>query len=157
MTTDSQRAVDSFVRHALARDYSAGVRDSDHRIAHTATELLTIFREVPHSPEAYDAVVTSIAECMRTGPSPAPIRTEPVSESKDDHQGWGAGSGTTERYEYLCPCGAGTIIEEHDNIPGFREHDVRIFCDKCREEWRFVEGRGVRDWALEPAAVSAPA
>lgn len=141
----------------LAGDYSAGVRDSDHRIAHTASDLLRVFQEVSHSPEAYDAAVASIAEWMRTTPSSAPIRTERVGGSKDDHQGWGAGAGTTERYEYLCPCGAGTIIEEHDNIPGFREHDVRIFCDKCREEWRFVEGRGVRDWALEPTAMSTAA
>ena len=51
------------------------------------------------------------------------------------------------------PSGDGKIIEDHDNIPGFREHDVWIACDKCRAEWRFVERRGVRDWALEPVAV----
>jgi hypothetical protein len=35
-----------------------------------------------------------------------------------------------ERYEeYLCACGDGTIIEEQHNVPGFREHDVRIDCD----------------------------
>lgn len=141
----------------LAGDYSAGVRDSDHRIAHTASDLLRIFQEVSHSPEAYDAAVTAIAQWMRTTPSSEPIRTEPVGGSKDDHQGWGAGAGNMERYEYLCPCGVGTIIEEHDNIPGFREHDVRIVCDKCRAEWRFAEGRGVRDWALEPTAVSTAA
>ncbi|GAA1318131.1 hypothetical protein GCM10009659_09080 [Leucobacter albus] len=141
----------------LAGDYSAGIRDSDHRIARTAGDLLTVFHEVSHSPEAYDAVVMSIAEWMRAAPSATPIRTALIGGSKDDHQGWGAGAGTTEQYEYLCPCGAGTIIEEHDNIPGFRDQDVRIFCDKCREEWRFVGGRGVRDWALEPTAMSTPA
>ncbi|MGV9364989.1 hypothetical protein [Amycolatopsis sp. NPDC003731] len=141
----------------LARDYSAGVRDSDHRIARTAGELLAIFHEVSHSPEAYDAVVTAIAEWMRTEPSSTHIRTEQISGDSHDHRGWGAGSGTTERYEYLCPCGNGTIIEEHDNIPGFREHDVWIACDKCRADWRFVEGRSVRDWALRPASVSATA
>ena len=141
----------------LAGDYSAGIRDSDHRIARTADELLAIFHEVSHSPEAYDAVVISIAEWMRTEPSAAPIRTEPVGGDAHDHGGWGAGGGTVERYMYLCPCGDGTIIEEHDNIPGFREHDVRIDCGKCHEEWRFVEGRGVRDWALQPVSVSARA
>jgi hypothetical protein len=60
-----------------------------------------------------------------------------------------------ERYEYLCPCGDGEIIEEHDNVLGFREHDVRIDCAKCRAEWRFVGGRPVRDWGLKPVAVSA--
>lgn len=137
----------------LAGDYSAGVRDSDHRVAHTADELLAIFHEVSHSPEAYDAVVTSIAEWMRTEPSSAPVRTERIGRDSSEHQGWGAGAGTTERHEYRCPCGDGKIIEDHDNIPGFREHDVWIACDKCRAEWRFVERRGVRDWALEPVAV----
>lgn len=139
----------------LAGDYSVGVRDSDHRVARTADELLAIFHEVSHSPEAYDALVSSIAEWMRTEPSPAPIRTEPVSRGTHDHEGWGAGAGTVERYEFLCPCGDGRIVEEHDNIPGFREHDVRILCDKCRAEWCFVEGRGVRDWALEPVVANA--
>lgn len=141
----------------LAGDYAAGVRDSDHRIARTASELLAIFHEVPHSPEAYDAVVISIAEWIRTEPSSAPVRTERVGGDIHEHSGWGAGEGTTERYEYRCPCGYGSIIEEHDNIPGFREHDVRIDCDKCRAEWRFVEGRGVRDWSLEPVAVNPAA
>lgn len=34
----------------------------------------------------------------------------------------------------LCPCRAGSILEEHDNIPGFREHDLKLMCDVCREE-----------------------
>ena len=94
---------------------------------------------------------------MRTVPSSAPIRTEWVGGDSHDQGGWGAGAGTVERYEFRCPCGDGTIIEEHDNIPGFRDHDVRLDCDKCRTQWRFVDGRGVRDWALEPLSVSAAA
>jgi hypothetical protein len=137
----------------LASDYSEAVRDSDHRIARTPDELLAILRGVPHSPEAYDAAVSTIAEWMRTVPSSAPVRTEPIGGGAHGHEGWGAGAGTVERYEYLCPCGDGAIIEEHDNVPGFREHDVRINCDKCRAEWRFVDGRGVRNWGLEPMAV----
>lgn len=139
----------------LARDYSAGVQDHDHRVARTADELLAIFHDVSHSPEAYEAVVTSIKEWMRTEPMSAPIRTERVGGDEHVHSGWGAGAGTTERYEYLCPCGDGAIVEEHDNIPGFREHDVWIACDKCRTEWRFVGGRGARDWAIEPMGVTA--
>lgn len=141
----------------LAGDYSAGVRGSDHNIAHTPDELLTIFHQVSHSPEAYDAVVISIAEWMMSEPSAAPIRTERIGRDTHDHEGWGAGAGTAERYEYLCPCGDGVIIEEHDNIPGFREHDMRIDCEKCRLEWRFADGRSVRGWGLEPVAVNGPA
>lgn len=136
-------------------DYSAGVRGSYHRIARTPDELLEILRQVPHSPGAYDAAVSTIAEWMRAVPSSAPVRTEPIGGGAHNHEGWGAGAGTVERHEYLCPCGDGMIIEEHDNVPGFREHDVRIDCDKCRAEWRFVDGRSVRDWGLEPVAVSA--
>jgi hypothetical protein len=71
----------------LASDYSAGVRDSDHRIARSPDELLAIFHEVPHSPEAYDAVVSTIAEWMRTVPSAAPIRTERIGGGAHDHEG----------------------------------------------------------------------
>lgn len=139
----------------LAGDYVAGVRDSDHRIARTPDELLAIFHVVAHSPEAYDAVVSAIAEWMRTVPSAAPVRTEPIRGGEHDHQGWGAGAGTVERYEYRCPCGDGAIVEEHDNVPGFREHDVRIDCSKCDVEWAFVGDRSVRDWGLQPVAVNA--
>jgi len=139
----------------LAGDYSAGVLDSAHRIARTPDELLAIFHEISHSPEAYAAVVSSIAEWIRTVPSSAPVRTEPVGGGTHDHEGWGAGAGSVERFEYVCTCGDGTIIEEHDNVPGFREHAVSIDCHKCRAEWRFVDGRSMRAWGLEPIAVSA--
>ncbi|MDZ7918413.1 MAG: hypothetical protein U5O16_42480 [Rhodococcus sp. (in: high G+C Gram-positive bacteria)] len=138
----------------LAGDYAAGVRDSDHRIARTAGDLLVIFREVSPSPAAHDAAVTAIGEWIRTEPSSTPIRTERVGGDSYDHEGWGAGAGTVERYEYLCPCGDGTIVEEHDNLPGHREHDLRIACDKCWAEWRFVGGRSARDWALEPVSAA---
>lgn len=55
-----------------------------------------------------------------------------------------------ERYEYRCPCRDGEIVEEHDNVPGFPEHDVWIDCDKRRAERRFVDGKSVRAWGLEP-------
>ncbi|WP_211308960.1 hypothetical protein [Citricoccus muralis] len=141
----------------LAGDYAAGIRVSHHRIARTPDELLAIFHEIPHSPEAYDSVVSAIAEWMTTVPSAVPVRTEQTGGDAHGHEGWGAGAGTVARYEYLCPCGDGRIIEEHDNVPGFREHDVQIDCDRCRAEWRFVDGRGVRDWGLEPVAGSTTA
>ncbi|MBE4719999.1 hypothetical protein DAD99_18190 [Pseudarthrobacter sp. AB1] len=64
--------------------------------------------------------------------------------------GFVAGPGTIEIYEYVCPCGDGKVVRENDRTPGFRQHDVRILCDKCREEWDFVGGLSVREWRLEP-------
>jgi hypothetical protein len=138
----------------FASDYSAGVHDSDHRIARTPDELLTILYEVSPSLAAYDAAVTAIAEWLNASPTSTPIRTEPISGESHDVDGFGAGAGDVERYQYRCPCGDGEIIEEHDNIPGFREHDVRIDCEKCRVEWRFVDGRPVREWGLEPVTAT---
>lgn len=143
----------------FAGAYLAGIRDSEHRIARTAPELLEILNEVPCSREAYEVAKSLIAEWSK-GTPPAPIlsettsiRTERISSSKEDTPGWGAGSGSIEFLHFLCPCGDGKILEEHDNTPGFRDHDVRIFCDKCREEWQFVAGLSVREWRLEPVPV----
>jgi hypothetical protein len=139
----------------LAGDYNAGIRDSDHRVARTPDELLAIFHEISHSPEAYDALVSAIAEWISTVPTAAPVRTEQIGGGAQDHSGWGAGAGTVERYEYVCPCGDGEIIEEHDNIPGSRDHALYIACAKCSVEWRFADGRSLRDWGLMPTAVNA--
>lgn len=147
-----QRDRDDVTGH-LARDYFAGVRDSDHRLARTPDELLMILHGVPSSQGAHDAAVRTIAEWMRSVPTSTPLRTEQIGRDAHDHGGWDAGPGTVERIEFRCPCGDSTIVEEHDNLPGFRDHDVRILCDKCRSEWRFVEGRSVRGWGLEPVAV----
>ena len=43
------------------------------------------------------------------------MRTQGVYSYQEYHPGYGAGDGDTERYEYLCPCGNGRVIEEHDN------------------------------------------
>ena len=74
------------------------------------------------------------------------VRTELINSHQEDSAGYGAGSGDTERYEYKCPCGKGTIVEEHDNIPGFREHDVYICCDECRKNYELDTSKGVRNW-----------
>ncbi|WBU36703.1 hypothetical protein [Homoserinibacter sp. YIM 151385] len=137
----------------FATDYAAGIQYSEHGLARTPDELLAILHGVSRANEAYDAAVRLIADWMNTSPLATPIRTEEVSADGADHGGWGAGAGTTERYEFLCPCGYGRIVEEHENIPGFREHDVRILCNKCRSEWRFAGGRSTRDWGLEPIAM----
>lgn len=76
------------------------------------------------------------------------MRTELIGSGQHESVGYGAGTGDTERYEYKCPCGKGKIIEEHDNIPGFREHDVFISCDECREKYEFDLSKGVRNWEL---------
>lgn len=137
----------------LAGDYVAGVRDSDHGIARAAGDLLAILHEARASSEAYDAAVRAIAEWMAATPAADPVRTERIDASSHDHEGWGAGAGTVERLEYRCPCGDGTIVEEHDNIPGFQEHDVKIDCGRCFAQWRFVDDRSKRGWGLEPIAV----
>lgn len=138
----------------LASDYYAGIQSSEHRIARTPNELLEILGELSAWSKVIDSAEDGIIEWARVSlPSQRrdmSIRTASISNSKDDTQGWGAGPGSIETYEYLCPCGDGKVIEEHDNIPGFREHNVRIICDKCREEWRFVTGLSVREWRLEP-------
>ena len=76
------------------------------------------------------------------------MRTQRVYSSQEYHSGYGAGDGDTERYEYLCPCGNGRVIEEHDNIPGFREHDVWLQCPKCSKKYRLDASGSVRNWQL---------
>lgn len=134
----------------LAQDYTVGVRNSDHRVAHTAEELLTILDELGVPSAAIAAARSAVAEWTKRVASGGPMRTVRIGADDYDHAGWGAGTGDVDRYEYLCPCGTGKIIEEHDNVPGFREHDHWFACDTCRAQWRFVEGRPVRDWLVEP-------
>ncbi len=73
-----------------------------------------------------------------------------VYSNREEHEGYGAGSGDTEVYHYECPCGKGVIIEEHDNIPGFRDHDVYISCSECSKKYRVDTSKGVRAWELIP-------
>ena len=76
------------------------------------------------------------------------MRTKIVSQKTEGHFGHGAGEGTTEYYEYECPCGEGRIVEEHDNIPGFREHDVSLLCAKCRKAYVIDTSLGIRNWRI---------
>lgn len=57
-------------------------------------------------------------------------------------QDYGAGPGEVIETTYECPCGLGTVTDTHDNIPGFRSHDIFINCDECREKW-VVERNGL--------------
>ena len=76
------------------------------------------------------------------------MRTEMMYSLKENHPGYGAGDSDTERYEYKCPCGKGKIVEEHDNIPGFREHDVWLQCEECSKKYKLDTSKGVRNWEL---------
>ena len=76
------------------------------------------------------------------------MRTKLINKNKENNRGYGAGSGDTEKYEYYCPCGKGKIIEEHDNIPGFREHAVWIQCEHCNEKYELNTSSGVRQWEI---------
>ena len=76
------------------------------------------------------------------------MRTKMIYESCENHPGYGAGEGDTERYEYECPCGKGKIIEEHDNIPGFRDHTVHISCKECSGKYSLDTSKGTRGWDL---------
>ncbi|WP_395405767.1 hypothetical protein ACHMXB_22610 (plasmid) [Arthrobacter sp. UC242_113] len=145
----------------LAGDYSAGIESSEHRIAGSAQQLLDILGELWASPEVISSAVEAIIEWARTAPpelrGDVSIRTERISSNEEDAPGWGAGTGTIERHEFLCPCGHGLIIEEHDNIPGFREHDVQIACGKCSQTWHVVPGLPVRGWRVEPKPIAEAA
>lgn len=76
------------------------------------------------------------------------MRTERIYASEESHNGYGAGSGDTELYIYKCLCGKGRIVEEHDNIPGFRDHDVYIDCDECSKKYVLDTSHGIRNWQL---------
>lgn len=67
------------------------------------------------------------------------MRTNLINSSEDDY---------SERYEYECPCGNGKIVEDYDNTPGFRSHDVRILCNECKNKYKLDTLQGVRDWEL---------
>lgn len=133
----------------VAHDYSAGVKDSDHRLARQPEDLLDILDALGAASEFYEGGKRAVREWNTGG-----IRTDRIGGGSEDVEGHGAGAGSIERYDFSCPCGEGTVTEEHDNIPGFREHDVRLLCDRCRKSWKFVEGRSVRDWALWPISLS---
>ncbi|WP_197673058.1 hypothetical protein [Microbacterium pygmaeum] len=137
-------------RERLVYDYRAGIADSDHGIARQPEDLLRILFELGAVDPFLTAAREVIVDWARTSPESTGIRTELIDRSRGDHGGWGAGGGDVEQYEYLCPCGEGKILEEHENIPGFREHDVTILCKRCNAEWQLVAGRSTSNWRVEP-------
>ena len=62
-----------------------------------------------------------------------------IKQESMPHQGYGAGPGTIDTYEYKCPCGRGKVIYTKDNIPGFRDRDIIIECDVCRKKYGNVK------------------
>ena len=58
------------------------------------------------------------------------------------------GDGTTTHIEYKCPCGKGKIIEEHDEIVGFKNHRLDFACGKCAQMYQFDISKGVYEWEL---------
>lgn len=139
-------------RERLAGDYKAGVRDGDHGIAREPEELLTILNSIGADDDFFDMARSAVIDWATTSPLSTGIRTELIDQDRSGHSGWGAGAGDVERYEFRCPCGAGKIVEEHDNNPGFREHDVWIRCATCSDEWEFVPGCSVSGWRIQPVA-----
>lgn len=61
-----------------------------------------------------------------------------LESHSEPHQGYGAGPGSIDTYIYKCPCGKGRVVKTKDNIPGFRESDILIECDDCREKYGLV-------------------
>lgn len=76
------------------------------------------------------------------------MRTKLIKSYSQYSPGYGAGDGDIERFEYECPCGAGKVIEEHDNIPGFRDHNVYLSCKICSIKYELDTTRGIRQWEL---------
>lgn len=69
-----------------------------------------------------------------------------LKEKIENEANYGAGVGTEEKYIYECPCGKGEIVEEHCNVPGFREKDVFIMCKDCNKIWE-IKGN-IHNWEL---------
>lgn len=99
---------------------------------------------------AFDDETHEAANVTLGPPTSAGIRTEKIDGAQHHVAGFSARSADAEHYEYICPCGDGRIVEEHENVPGFQEHDLWITCDQCRPGWRFVSGMPVRQWRIEP-------
>lgn len=76
------------------------------------------------------------------------MRTKRISTENSKTMGMGNRWGGSTRYEYECPCGQGRIIEEHDDVPGFRNHQVWMECDCCSELFDFDLSGGVSSWEL---------
>lgn len=82
------------------------------------------------------------------------MKKEVIDSTRIYHEGFGAGEGDVETIVFKCPCGRGEIIEQHDNIPGFRENDVYIDCDICKHLFDINIFKGIRGWKLDGFVIS---
>jgi hypothetical protein len=62
--------------------------------------------------------------------------------------GGGVRSGTTRTKVFECPCGRGTITEEQDDIPGFKNRCVYIDCDACKLLYGLDSDLGTKNWDI---------
>lgn len=74
------------------------------------------------------------------------LKTRSTVETQQDY---GAGWGTESITEYVCPCGNGTVREEIDRVPGFRDRDLWCYCPKCRDKYDFDFGGTARKRAVD--------
>lgn len=72
------------------------------------------------------------------------MRTKRINSDQYDHSCYG----DIERYEYECACGKGEILEEHDNIPGFRYHFVYMCCKNCNGKYILDTSNEICRWEL---------
>lgn len=56
--------------------------------------------------------------------------------------------GDVKKFVYLCPCGKGEIIEEHDNVPDCISDDVWIECSDCQEKYDIDVSKGHDKWEV---------
>lgn len=95
-----------------------------------------------------DSFVTRASIEQRIAEAPKAGRPRLISSSESELERYGVGTGSQTYAEYECPCGKGKIVDDHDDIPGFRSHDIFIACDECREKYDIDRSRGASNWRL---------
>ena len=54
-----------------------------------------------------------------------------------------------EKRVYACPCGKGTISEEQDYTPGFRDGFAALHCEDCKTKYYIDFGSSQTKWSLK--------
>ena len=76
------------------------------------------------------------------------MRTKEIGRYRKTGVGFGRDRGEILEIRFECPCGKGCIIEEHDEIPGFKNKDVFIRCPDCTKKHTLDISNGVSNWQL---------